>query len=129
MIVLTNLDSIASIDDKLKNQSAHELFVLVFSTKTCGPCKLLKSKITSQLESKYRGRVCFVALGIEDNNDKLFDELNIKSVPTVIFGKFIRNPTGGVGTISKNEFCFNAENKHQGADSGKLCEKIDTLLQ
>ena len=52
--------------------------ILLFKMLTCGPCKLL-SKLFTQLNIEKEDIILD-----EDENEKLADKYNVKSVPTVI---------------------------------------------
>jgi len=79
--------------DEIENSSV-PVFV-IFSSKWCQPCKMLKSLLVS-VEEKYTNKIKFVTIDVQESCTTA-NKYRIMSVPTVLIfnkGKMVANSTG-----------------------------------
>lgn len=77
--------SIEELDDFIINNSS-EVVMIYFGAKWCGPCNILKKKLTDEetLLRLPRLKVCYIDI---DENDDITNMYKIKSLPTQLFIK------------------------------------------
>ncbi len=78
-------------------------FVLVdFFAEWCMPCVMM-SPILDELAQKFRGKVKFVKINIDDNQE-LAGKFNIVSIPNFVLFKDGKQAAQFVGAVSEEEF-------------------------
>jgi len=81
------------------NTDNNKVILLYFGASWCGPCKLLKEKLSNEetINKMQLLQVCYIDT---DNNEDITSNYKIKSLPTQIFVKLDNNK---VNIISKIE--------------------------
>jgi len=79
-----------------------EIKILDFTGKWCSSCIVLDKILESEIIPKYKNKVKFVKIDIEEN-EKLTKQYEILSVPTLILLKDNKEIWRKSGSITKNE--------------------------
>ena len=79
-----------------------EIKILDFTGKWCSSCIVLDKILESEIIPKYKNKVKFVKIDIEEN-EKLTNQYEILSVPTLILLKDNKEIWRKSGSITKNE--------------------------
>jgi len=76
--------------------------VVDFYADWCGPCKMV-SPILENLSTEYQGRVGFVKVDVDDNQE-LSSKFGIMSIPTVIFFVGGKASDAIIGAVTAGEY-------------------------
>ena len=94
---------VSEISKKEFDQEIKSGFVLVdFYAEWCMPCVMM-SPILDDLSQKFKGKVKFVKINIDDNQN-LAEKFNIVSIPNFILFKDGKQTAQFIGAVSEEEF-------------------------
>lgn len=88
----------SDLDEILKK---HENVVVDFWAEWCAPCRIL-SPIIDELSKEYQGRVTFVKVNV-DKNQNVAAKYSVFAVPTLIVFKSSKPVDRIIGVLSKSE--------------------------
>lgn len=78
--------------------------IIDFWAEWCGPCKSLKPTV-EKLADEYKDKgVEIISINIEEDQDNVSGNYNVKSIPTVVFLKDGKEETRFVGTKTYQDF-------------------------
>ncbi|MGN1173571.1 MAG: thioredoxin family protein [Muribaculaceae bacterium] len=85
------------------NQAPEVLTIIDFNATWCGPCKQF-APIFDKASSIYDGKVKFISVDVDVHED-LARQLNIQSIPAVLFLKPDGTQEWSIGFMEEEEFC------------------------
>ncbi len=98
-------NGVDEISEKEFQEKINEMFVVVdFFAEWCMPC-LMMSPIIEELAKKFKGKIEFVKVNVDDNSS-LANKLGIMSIPTLVIfkeGKEIERLTGAISSEQLEE--------------------------
>ena len=98
-----NNEIVSEISKKEFDQEIKSGFVLVdFYAEWCMPCVMM-SPILDDLSQKFKGKVKFVKINIDDNQN-LAEKFNIVSIPNFILFKDGKQAAQFIGAVFEEEF-------------------------
>jgi len=91
-----------SYDDFNKLISENKLVLIDFWASWCAPCKMI-APIIEKIATEYSSKLTVAKVDI-DENQKLAQELNIQSIPTVILFKDGKSVSRKIGAMSFEDY-------------------------
>lgn len=85
------------------NKAPEVLTIIDFNATWCGPCKQF-APIFDKASSTYDGKVKFISVDVDLHED-LARQLNIQSIPAVLFIKPDGTQEWSIGFMEEEEFC------------------------
>ncbi|MGM9843918.1 MAG: thioredoxin family protein [Muribaculaceae bacterium] len=85
------------------NKAPEVLTIIDFNATWCGPCKQF-APIFDKASSTYDGKVKFISVDVDLHED-LARQLNIQSIPAILFLKPDGTQEWNIGLMNEEEFC------------------------
>jgi len=92
---------VKTVDELQKIINESGVVLLKVSASWCGPCKLVKEYV-NEIE-KERGDVTFVDVDVDECDEELVDELDVRGVPMIKVYKEGKETSSTVGLQTKSQ--------------------------